>query len=99
MNIYLDKKINCESNNIKMVFALCYAFCGYTLLYGSCFMPWMDIVALFPLLMIAYDTMIQKGKKRLYIDDCLVIYYQLLHKCYGCYLYFSCKRTLFSIYM
>lgn len=50
-----------------MVFALCYAFCGYTLLYGSCFMPWMDIVALFPLLMIAYDTMIQKGKKRFYI--------------------------------
>lgn len=67
MNIYLNKKINCKSNNIKMVFALCYAFCGYTLLYGSCFMPWMDIVALFPVLMIAYDTMIQKGKKLFYI--------------------------------
>ena len=34
MNIYLDKKINCESNNIKMVFALCYAYCGYKPLYG-----------------------------------------------------------------
>lgn len=67
MNIYLDKKISCINNNIKMIFSLCYAFCGYTLLYGSCFMPWMDIVALFPLLMTAYDTMIQKGKKLFYI--------------------------------
>ncbi len=67
MNIYLDKKIYTINNYIKMIFSLCYAFCGYTLLYGSCFMPWMDIVALFPLLMTAYDTMIQKGKKLFYI--------------------------------
>lgn len=103
MNIYLDKKMSFISDNIKMIFALCYAFCGYTLLYGSCFMPWMDIVALFPLLMIAYDTMIEKGKKlfyilmialmfiiNYYISAMAVIYIFLVS---GLYFLFMCDRS------
>ena len=48
---------------LKLTFSLMYAFCSYTLLYGSCFTPWMDLVALFPLLIMAYDHMIETGKK------------------------------------
>lgn len=103
MNIYLDKKMHSINNNIKMVFALCYAFCGYTLLYGSCFMPWMDIVALFPLLMTAYDTMIEKGSPlfyilmiallfiiNYYISAMAVIYIFLIS---GIYFLFMCDRS------
>ena len=38
---------------VKTAFAVMYSLCGYVILYGSCFTPWMDIVALFPLLMLA----------------------------------------------
>ena len=39
-----------------------YSLCGYVILYGSCFTPWMDIVALFPLLMLALDSLLTTGK-------------------------------------
>ena len=52
---------------LKLTFSLMYAFCSYTLLYGSCFTPWMDIVALFPLLMLAFFRMLDTGKRGMYI--------------------------------
>jgi len=67
MNIYLDKKTSTLNKYIRMFFSISYAFCGYTFLYASCFTPWMDIVALFPLFMLAYEYMIETGKKRFYI--------------------------------
>ncbi len=67
MYAYLTKKYNSLQNAIRVAFSLMYTFCGYTVLYGSCFTPWMDIVALFPLLMLAYEHMMQTGKKIFYI--------------------------------
>ena len=67
MYAYINKKYNNLSYNMKVAFSLMYTFCGYTVLYGSCFTPWMDIVALFPLLMLAYENMMQTGKKLFYI--------------------------------
>ena len=67
MYAYINKKYNSLSYNMKVAFSLMYTFCGYTVLYGSCFTPWMDIVALFPLLMLAYENMMQTGKKLFYI--------------------------------
>lgn len=52
---------------MKVTFAVLYAFCGYVLLYGSCFTPWMDIVALFPVVMLALYRVIKTGKKLFYI--------------------------------
>lgn len=52
---------------LKVAFAVMYAFCGYTLLYGSCFTPWMDIVALFPVVMLALCQLLRTGKKLFYI--------------------------------
>ncbi|MDO5402610.1 MAG: YfhO family protein [Eubacteriales bacterium] len=52
---------------LKVTFSVMYAFCGYVILYGSCFTPWMDIVALFPVLMLALYRMINTGKKLFYI--------------------------------
>lgn len=52
---------------LKVTFAVMYAFCGYVILYGSCFTPWMDIVALFPLLMLALHRVITTGRKLFYI--------------------------------
>lgn len=70
MYAYLNKKFPALQYGMKTTFALLYAFCGHVLLYGSCFTPWMDIVALFPVLMLAYEHMIETGKKLFYI--CMV---------------------------
>lgn len=74
MYAYINKKYNNLSYNIKVAFSLMYTFCGYTVLYGSCFTPWMDIVALFPLLMLAYENMMQTGKKLFYIIMVAIIF-------------------------
>lgn len=74
MYAYINKKYNNLSYNMKVVFSLMYTFCGYTVLYGSCFTPWMDIVALFPLLMLAYENMMQTGKKLFYIIMVAIIF-------------------------
>lgn len=74
MYAYINKKYNSLSYNMKVVFSLMYTFCGYTVLYGSCFTPWMDIVALFPLLMLAYENMMQTGKKLFYIIMIAIIF-------------------------
>jgi uncharacterized membrane protein YfhO len=74
MYAYINKKYNSLSYNMKVVFSLMYTFCGYTVLYGSCFTPWMDIVALFSLLMLAYENMMQTGKKLFYIIMVAIIF-------------------------
>ena len=74
MYAYINKKYNRLSYNMKVVFSLMYTFCGYTVLYGSCFTPWMDIVALFPLLMVAYENMMQTCKKLFYIIMVAIIF-------------------------
>lgn len=74
MYAYINKKYNSLSYNMKVVFSLMYTFCGYTVLYGSCFTPWMDIVALLPLLMLAYENMMQTGKKLFYIIMVAIIF-------------------------
>ena len=74
MYAYINKKYNSLSYNMKVVFSLMYTFCGYTVLYGSCFTPWMDIVALFPLLMLVYENMMQTGKKLFYIIMVAIIF-------------------------
>lgn len=74
MYAYINKKYNSLSYNMKVAFSLMYTFCGYTVLYGSCFTPWMDIVALFPLLMLAYENMMQTGKKLFYIIMVAIVF-------------------------
>ena len=74
MYAYINKKYNNLSYNMKVAFSLMYTFCGYTVLYGSCFTPWMDRVALFPLLMLAYENMMQTGKKLFYIIMVAIIF-------------------------
>ena len=46
--------------------ALSYTFCGFTLQYYSNFM-WLDIVALFPLLLLGLDRLLREGKPTLYL--------------------------------
>lgn len=67
MYAYLNKVFRGLSYRLKVTFSLMYAFCGYTLLYASCFTPWMDIVAIFPLIMLGYHKMMETGRKLLYI--------------------------------
>lgn len=67
MYAYVDYMYKKLCYGMKVTYAVMYAFCGYTLLYGSCFTPWMDIVALFPLLMLSYERMMKTGKKLFYI--------------------------------
>lgn len=80
MYALINKKYNNLVYGLKVMFSCMYAFCGYVILYGSCFTPWMDIVAFFPLLIMAYDRMLETGKKMFYICMialCFIINYYL----------------------
>lgn len=80
MYALINKKYNNLVYGLKVMFSCMYAFCGYVILYGSCFTPWMDIVAFFPILIMAYDRMLETGKKMLYICMialCFIINYYL----------------------
>ena len=80
MYALINKKYNNLVYGLKVTFSCMYAFCGYVILYGSCFTPWMDIVAFFPLLIMAYDRMLETGKKMFYICMialCFIINYYL----------------------
>ncbi len=80
MYALINRKYNNLEYGLKVTFACIYAFCGYVVLYGSCFTPWMDIVAFFPLLIMAYDRMFETGKKIFYICMvalCFIINYYL----------------------
>lgn len=102
MYAYLTKKYVSLQNDVKIAFSLMYTFCGYTVLYGSCFTPWMDIVALFPLLMLAYEHMMQTGKKAFYIIMVALVfiinyYLSAMSLVYiflisGAYILLMCKR-------
>ena len=67
MYALINKRYNNLVYGLKVAFSCMYAFCGYVILYGSCFTPWMDIVAIFPLIIMAYDRMLETGKKMFYI--------------------------------
>lgn len=80
MYALLNKKFPNLLAPLKTAFAVMYSLCGYVLLYGSCFTPWMDIVALFPVLMLSLDRLLYKGKKLFYIcmvAVCFIINYYL----------------------
>lgn len=66
MYAYVKFKNKETSYYLNVIFSLMYAFGGYVLAYGSCFTPWMDIVAIFPFLMIAYEYMLKSKKVALY---------------------------------
>lgn len=67
MYIYLDSKFSRLQDCLKTIFAVMFSLSGYVILYGSCFTPWMDVVAVFPLLMLAFENMMKQGKKLFYI--------------------------------
>lgn len=60
MYIYLNSKFN-TSYIFKFSFSLMFALSGYQMLYGTTFMPWMDVITFFPLIMLGLDN-IYKGK-------------------------------------
>ncbi len=66
MYVFINRKFKNLQYCLKVLFAVIYSLCGYVIMYGSCFTPWMDIVAIFPVIMIAYDRMMQTGKKLFY---------------------------------
>ena len=102
MYAFINRRYSGLSYRLKTLFATAYAFCGYVLLYASCFTPWMDIVALFPLLMMALDIMEKTGKKLFYIIMVAVLfiinyYLAAMSLVYillvgGMYLIFRCDR-------
>ena len=102
MYAFINRRYNELSYSVKALFAVVYAFCGYVLLYASCFTPWMDIVALFPLLMMALDVLEKTGKKLFYILMVAVMfiinyYLAAMSLVYillvgGMYLIFRCDR-------
>lgn len=50
----------------RTCFALSYTFCGFTLQYYSNF-QWLDVVAVFPLMLLSLDRLLREGKPTLYL--------------------------------
>ncbi|MGN0327667.1 MAG: YfhO family protein [Lachnospira sp.] len=67
MYAFLNSRYGKLQYGLKAMLSVMYAFGAYVLLYASCFTPWMDMVALFPLLMMALDNLAKTGKKLFYI--------------------------------
>ena len=67
---YLGKRQNNSGSEIKIYSvcgALLYSFSGYSLMYSIEFNPWLDCMAIFPLLMLALMYMLNNGKITPYI--------------------------------
>lgn len=62
-----DKVFAGTSYAFKVLFSVMYAFGGYVMLYASCFSPWMDIVAIFPIFMLSFNKMLNTGNKLFYV--------------------------------
>lgn len=62
-----DKRFSGTPYSFKALFSIMYSFSGYVLLYASCFSPWMDVAAVFPLFMLAYNKMQEGGGRLFYI--------------------------------
>ena len=80
MYIYLNKKFNKMHYIFKLLFSLVFTFSGYQMLYCTAFMPWMDVVAFFPLLMLALEDILQNKSYIYYVillTLCLIINYYI----------------------
>ena len=80
MYLYLNKKFSHLSYIFKLLFSLMFSFSGYQMLYSSSFMPWMDVIVFFPLLMLALDNIYQNKSNICYIlclTFCFIINYYI----------------------
>lgn len=103
MYLYINYKFKDLAYTLKVTFSVMFSLCGYVLLYGSCFTPWMDIVAFFPLLMMAYERMMESGKKLFYILMLALVfiinyYISAMSLVYifvisGLYIFIKCEKT------
>lgn len=79
MYIYLNKKFKTDYV-FKLLFSLMFAFSGYQMLYSITFMPWMDVIVFFPLIMLGLDNILKGKNNVLYIiilTLCLIINYYI----------------------
>lgn len=64
---YYLKKSQRNQSAVTVMFGIFYAFCGYVLAYYWNVM-WLDAVALFPLIILGIERIIDNGKIRLYVS-------------------------------
>lgn len=62
-----DRTFSGTSYAFKVLFSVMYSFSGYVMLYASCFSPWMDIVAIFPIFMLSFNKILDTGNKLFYM--------------------------------
>ena len=63
---YYVNKTNRSANKLSVPFGLMYAFCSYFVAYSWNIM-WLDAMAIFPIVMLGVENIIQKKKPALYI--------------------------------
>lgn len=63
----LNYKYKSLRYEVKVALSVIYSFSGYVLAYSSCFTPWMDMVALLPLIIMSVEYLIKTGKKLFYV--------------------------------
>ncbi len=62
--IYFEKSFPRQSAALKIILSVNYAFCGYALMFYQNIM-WLDLVYLFPLVMLGIDILIKENKPHL----------------------------------
>ncbi len=97
-NVYFRYKTPRLFPPLQLILSVMYAFCGYGLLYYQNVM-WLDIMYLFPLLLMALDLLLQKGRPALYIvvlTLCVLLQFYLSYMVVLCVLLFTAAH--FCIY-
>lgn len=64
--LYFEKRFKNLSLSFKIILSVCYAFCGYGMMFYQNII-WLDVMYLFPILMLGIHSLIQKGKPWLFI--------------------------------
>ncbi len=101
MYIFLRYMFGNMSVRLKTTFSVCYSLCGFVVMYAPAFMPWMDVVALFPLAAMGLFKILNERKKALYIimtaiifiinyymGAMIIVYFLLIS---GCFIIFNVK--------
>lgn len=105
--LYFEKRFKNLSIGFKIILSVCYAFCGYAMLFYQNII-WLDVMYLFPILMLGIHCLIEKGKPLLLIFSLtatvivnfyisyMVILFLVLY--FGIYTFYN-KKIDYSLYL
>ncbi len=105
--VYFEKRFKNLTLQFKMILSFCYALCGYGMMFYQNII-WLDVMYLFPILMLGFHSLTEKGKPWLMIFSLtatvvvnfyisyMVILFAVLY--FGVYTFYV-KKTDYMLYV